>query len=252
MASGDTTAMHSSLDETFSEVAAILQKKYDVRQKIRDVSEEADLVVRRAMRSLATLHSSPSLSAPATAAMPLAAEAGRALKAVEAACPDEAGALREYRNIWEGPLQRAAYVCVLLEFAATNGLASQKRVVAMLGGEVRLPVEDYLWGICNAVGDLPRLAMNRVTLGDYETAKRNAQFAKDVQDAFGRVNFRNDFLRKKFDGLKYDVSKLEQLIYDLSVRGLLKEAAGVEGEAGDTTAAAAAGDGGEKEDAMLQ
>lgn len=31
------------------------------------------------------------------------------------------------------------------------------------------------------------------------------------------------FFRKKFDSLKYDVKKVEEVVYDLSIRGLLKE-----------------------------
>ena len=42
---------------------------------------------------------------------------------------------------------------------------------------------------------------------------------------------KNDGLRKKFDGIKYDLKKVEEVVYDLSIRGLNKTA-----EAGNTTA----------------
>lgn len=36
------------------------------------------------------------------------------------------------------------------------------------------------------------------------------------------MNLKNDNLRKRFDALKYDVKKIEEVVYDLSLRGLLK------------------------------
>ena len=36
------------------------------------------------------------------------------------------------------------------------------------------------------------------------------------------LNLKNDNLRKKFDGIKYDLKKVEEVVYDLSIRGLNK------------------------------
>ena len=38
---------------------------------------------------------------------------------------------------------------------------------------------------------------------------------------FRLLNLKNDHLRKRFDALKYDVKKIEEVVYDLSIRGLL-------------------------------
>ena len=38
------------------------------------------------------------------------------------------------------------------------------------------------------------------------------------------LNLKNDTLRKKFDGIKYDLKKVEEVVYDLSIRGLNKPA----------------------------
>ena len=37
-----------------------------------------------------------------------------------------------------------------------------------------------------------------------------------------QLNLKNDNLRKKFDGIKYDLKKVEEVVYDLSIRGLNK------------------------------
>lgn len=221
---GSPASKAAQLEATFAEVSAVLSAQDETREKIRAVRDTADIEVRRAIRALSSLHFSMDIKPAAEAALAKLGSVGSALKAVEDACPAEPGAFFQFHDIWRNGLQQAAYVAVVLEFVLTDNLATQERVVEMLGGDVRLPLEDYLWGVCHAVSELPRLAMNRVTLGDYETPRRNAQFAANVFDAFLQCNFRNDFLRKKYDGMKYEVKKLEELIYDLSVRGLVKEA----------------------------
>lgn len=37
---------------------------------------------------------------------------------------------------------------------------------------------------------------------------------------FRLLNLKNDSLRKRFDALKYDVKKIEEVVYDISIRGL--------------------------------
>ena len=44
------------------------------------------------------------------------------------------------------------------------------------------------------------------------------------QTGFRLLNLKNDGLRKKFDSLKYDMKKVEEVVYDLSIRGLNKPA----------------------------
>ena len=42
------------------------------------------------------------------------------------------------------------------------------------------------------------------------------------QTGFRLLNLKNDGLRKKFDSLKYDMKKVEEVVYDLSIRNLIK------------------------------
>lgn len=37
---------------------------------------------------------------------------------------------------------------------------------------------------------------------------------------FRLLNLKNDHLRKRFDALKYDLKKIEEVVYDISIRGL--------------------------------
>ena len=40
--------------------------------------------------------------------------------------------------------------------------------------------------------------------------RHSLRFSKELSTAFGLLNLKNDNLRKRFDGIKYDVKKLEE------------------------------------------
>ena len=65
-----------------------------------------------------------------------------------------------------------------------------------------------------------RLAVNSVILGDYHRPFAISTFLSDVSVGFRLLNLKNDGLRKKFDSLKYDLKKVEEVVYDISIRGL--------------------------------
>jgi predicted translin family RNA/ssDNA-binding protein len=85
-----------------------------------------------------------------------------------------------------------------------------------------LELELYLHGVLQMVSELTRFAVNSVTMGDYSRVKTLQTFINDLNSGFRLLNLKNDSMRKRFDALKYDVKKIEMIIYDLSIRGLIK------------------------------
>lgn len=75
-----------------------------------------------------------------------------------------------------------------------------------------------------------RMCVNTVIAGDYEKPMKIAAFLSELDAAFRLLNLKNDALRKKFDGLKYDLKKVEEVVYDLSIRGLKKPNQQVSGD----------------------
>jgi hypothetical protein len=63
--------------------------------------------------------------------------------------------------------------------------------------------------------------MNSVTLGDAAMAVKISSFIKDLHAGFQVLNLKNDSLRKRVDSIKYCVKKVEDVVYDLSLRGLI-------------------------------
>jgi thiamine pyrophosphokinase len=68
-----------------------------------------------------------------------------------------------------------------------------------------------------------RFAVNSVTCSNYSWPMQISQFVNQLNAGFRLLNFKNDSLRKRFDGLKYDLKKIEEVVYDLSIRGLKTE-----------------------------
>ena len=68
---------------------------------------------------------------------------------------------------------------------------------------------------------LLRYALNCVTAGDYQSPLAIAKFIGDLDAGFRLLNLKNDNLRKRFDGLKYDLKKCEEVVYDITLRGLV-------------------------------
>jgi len=78
-----------------------------------------------------------------------------------------------------------------------------------------------------------RLSVNAVTAGHYSRPVRIAQFIADLDAGFRLLNLKNDALRRRYDALKYDLKKAEEVVYDLTVRGLVnrpERASGAEGD----------------------
>lgn len=95
---------------------------------------------------------------------------------------------------------------------------------------MQLTTDDYLHGLISMVNDLPRLAVTAVIAGDYHTPLSVVTLVKQVHAAFQVLNLKNDALRKRFDSLKYDVKRAEDVLYDIHLRGLHKQAASDDAE----------------------
>lgn len=67
-----------------------------------------------------------------------------------------------------------------------------------------------------------RLCPNSIVNADFELPLRISKFCKEIHAGFGLLNLKNDSLRKRFDGMKYDIKKMEEVVYDISLRGLVK------------------------------
>lgn len=86
--------------------------------------------------------------------------------------------------------------------------------------EIEIDLEVYLSGIASLPRELSRLCVNSIRCGNYSLPPRINSFVSDLYSGFRLLNLRNGALRKKFDSIKYDLQKLEEIMYDIAVRKL--------------------------------
>jgi len=140
----------------------------------------------------------------------------------------------KYSNMWLHTVSWLSFLGSLLLYLETEQLGSLEDVAGLLGltttSTLRLDIEEYLAGLTHLSNELARLAVNCVTAEDYFRPVRIAEFINSLNTGFRQLNLKNDHLRKKFDSIKYDLKKVEEVVYDLSIRGLAGPSKGKEGE----------------------
>jgi len=85
-----------------------------------------------------------------------------------------------------------------------------------------IDIEDYLHGLLQLASELCRLSVNSVTSCDYDRPIRISRFLTELDSGFRCLNLKNDSLRKRYDALKYDVKRAEEVVYDINIRALGK------------------------------
>ena len=79
--------------------------------------------------------------------------------------------------------------------------------------------EDYLSGICDLTGELVRKAIYDVIHKKFDEAEKIKELVHDIYGEFLKLHLRNGELRKKSDSIKWNLKKLEEVMYDVSMKG---------------------------------
>ncbi|GAA5982910.1 hypothetical protein JCM11641_002624 [Rhodosporidiobolus odoratus] len=242
----------------FSYLSEQLAADSSLREQVREAVRELEAAERAATAVLGRAHSSGKDQIPRllTSLDPTLPPIRDALSNLAKLIPKEQ--FYRYSDMFSRSIQTASYIIVLRVFLDTEDVASKADVAESLGikDEWRdhffLSTEEYLHSLISLVNELSRLAINRVTLGDYDAPVRFSRFAKELSNAFGLLNLKNDSLRKRFDSIKYDVKRLEEVVYDLTLRGLLPAAQPQQPQSGDRDDARPAAKRGKKDDADVK
>ncbi|RMJ28289.1 recombination hotspot-binding protein [Aspergillus sp. HF37] len=144
----------------------------------------------------------------------------------------------KFNGVWSRELQNLVYAIELCAYL--GGLEAHKSsssalfmtieevgnfldIPANVKGEdvFHLTIEEYLLALISMIEELSRLAVNSVTLGDYARPVQIGNFIKDIFAGFQLLNLKNDILRKRSDAIKYSVKRVEDVVYDLSLRNLI-------------------------------
>ncbi|XAR69118.1 hypothetical protein NMG60_11000590 [Bertholletia excelsa] len=226
MAEGEAhapTSPSALLEKQFEDFRHHLEESGSLRERIRAVSVEIESATRLMHSSLLLVHQSRPMSEvldKAKAQIDVLKELYHQLAEILKECP---GQYYRYHGDWRSETQTVVSLLAFMHWLETGSLLMHAEAEEKLGlntTDFGLDIEDYLIGICFMSNELPRYVVNRVTAEDYECPRKVLKFLTDLHAAFRMLNLRNDFLRKKFDGMKYDLRRVEEVFYDVKIRGL--------------------------------
>ncbi|PFH53902.1 hypothetical protein AMATHDRAFT_53558 [Amanita thiersii Skay4041] len=212
--------------ENFESIREMIDYETQLREKIKDQVTELDKKTRIVVGMLNRIHSTPPNDVPVLMENVQPVLFGcQAVTAVlaELIPPNE---FWRWKDMWSNSLRTAVFAAALVEYLLYRRLIVIDRVSEILGikqdwrDRISLPPEDYLHGLINLVNELSRLAVNAVTMGNFDEPIKISLFVKDLYAGFSMLNLKNDTLRRRFDSLKYDMKKIEEVVYDVSLRRL--------------------------------
>lgn len=222
----------------FSEYQMQLDADQDVREMIRLFCKGIDRRSREITTVLQIIHHSEESIVPACLKVrQLLKYAQEGYQKLKETVPS-AGYFK-YVDHWRNITQRYCFLISLTIWLEAGILAQHETVAEVLGisaieeeNGFHLDLEDYLLGILMLCTELARFAVNSASRGEYGRTYQISKFVMEVNAAFRLLNLKNDILRKRYDALKYEVRKIEEVVYDLSLRGLRgQQEAGSSGDA---------------------
>ena len=114
-------------------------------------------------------------------------------------------------NINAVAFQEYVEAITFYEFVKNNKIPTR----ASLG----VSAEDYLAGLCDLTGELVRKAIYDVIHKKFDEAEKIKELVHDIYGEFLKLHLRNGELRKKSDSIKWNLKKLEEVMYDISMKG---------------------------------
>ncbi|XP_008800045.2 translin [Phoenix dactylifera] len=220
---GLSSSSSSSMEKQFEDFRVQLEESGSVRERIRRVVMEMEGAIRLMHSSLLLVHQSlpaPEVLEKARVQIGVLNDLFGRLAEILRECP---GQYYRYHGDWKSETQTVVSLLAFLHWLETGSLLTHEEAEKKLGlnaSEFGLDIEDYLIGLCFMSNEMPRYVVNQVTAGDYDCPRKVLKFLTDLHAAFRMLNLRNDFLRKKFDGMKYDLRRVEEVYYDVKIRGL--------------------------------
>jgi len=209
-----------------AEIHAHLERESHIREKIRDEVVELEKKIRSMTGTMNKIHSTLPKDVPAlinTVKPTLQMCRSHSARLAELVPPNQ---FWRWKELWAKHLQSAVFVAALIQFLESGTLLSLPDINRILGLEEEwndrfyIQIEDYLHGLISLINELSRLAVNMVTLGSYDAPFRISAFTKDLAAGFSLLNLKNDLLRRRFDSIKYDLKKIEEVVYDVTLRNL--------------------------------
>lgn len=219
--------MSNSVSDVFLSFQEHLDGEQDIREEIRLAVREIEQTARGILTLLQAIHQQTGINT-----IPEVCQKSKVQFAtikdqyqlLKSKVPE--GQYYRFHDHWRFVTQRLCFLAALTIYLEEERLVQREQVADLLGVCVEqdkgfhLDLDDYLSGLLMLADELSRFAVNSVTAGNYSWPMKISKFVTEMNLGFRLLNLKNDSLRKKFDALKYDLKKVEEVVYDLSIRGL--------------------------------
>ncbi|RUP51150.1 translin-like protein [Jimgerdemannia flammicorona] len=241
----------------FDKIQTSMDSEAKIKDEIRQAVRDFDRTCRAITAVLNQVHASSSSEMPAICdnALHYFVDARGHLTKLASLVPEKQ--FYKYNDLWNRTVQQACFLATFTTYLQYERLITIAELEEILGVKVNInndlqyfhiSIEDVLHSFVSMTNELvrlsstnishqnlvcrsnsphrlrycpqSRLAVNSVTAGDYSRPLRISKFVKDLGSGFQLLNLKNDLLRKRFDGIKYDIKKIEEVVYDISLRGL--------------------------------
>lgn len=98
-------------------------------------------------------------------------------------------------------------------------------------GTTTLEYTDYLLSLLKltdivvgfTTNSVIKISMNLRTKTDYGVSYVNSLLIANLETGFKQLDLKNDNVRRKYDALKYNLKKINDILYDLSLRNMLPQ-----------------------------
>ena len=200
----------SNSKEEISKMFDSLREKYDSEDKVReDVIGRTRKIVKMSKEIIYALHRDD-----VKGAEPMIKEICDAVSVL-------AGELKDSKYYFTGSFKVAVQEFIeslaYYHYVKVGGLLLFDEVKSEYG-VADIDFEYYLLGVCDLSGELVRYALKSSIKENYNKVGGIHEFVTVIYEEMSKFDFRNSELRKKSDGIRWDLAKLEEMMFELKIR----------------------------------
>lgn len=85
--------------------------------------------------------------------------------------------------------------------------------------DIKVMAEHYILGLCDLPGELSRRAVFLAGKGQTEEVVKIKDLVDQIYGQLLKFDFRDNEIRRKVDSVKYELMKLENLVFELKLKG---------------------------------
>ena len=119
------------------------------------------------------------------------------------------GTKHEYNGSYKVAIQEYIEAMALNEYIKTGKLLKYDK---------NIDYEHYILGLCDLSGELVRQALRKGIEDNFTGVKKIRDFISNLYDELMKFDFRNGDIRKKIDSMRWDLKKLDDMVFELKMR----------------------------------